>query len=130
MVYRIFFVSILARTISSCAGAVTAQPPPNVTVPALIIFGDSIMDTGNNNELVTVVKCNFPPYGVDFPGRLPTGRFSNGKIPSDMIAEALGIADQIPPYLETKKNSYDLTKGVSFASAGTGYDPQTALLAV
>ncbi|KAM0945360.1 putative triacylglycerol lipase [Dioscorea sansibarensis] len=53
--------------------------------PAVIIFGDSIMDTGNNNFLPTISKCNFPPYGKDFPGRRPTGRFSNGKVPSDLI---------------------------------------------
>jgi hypothetical protein len=59
--------------------------PPNVTVPALIAFGDSIMDTGNNNNIKTIVKCNFPPYGQDFEGGIPTGRFCNGKNPSDLI---------------------------------------------
>lgn len=59
--------------------------PPNVTIPALITFGDSIMDTGNNNYINTIVKCNFPPYGQDFVGGIPTGRFCNGKIPSDLI---------------------------------------------
>jgi len=59
--------------------------PPNVTVPAVIAFGDSIVDSGNNNDLKTVVKCNFPPYGKDFQGGVPTGRFCNGKIPSDII---------------------------------------------
>ena len=59
--------------------------PPNVTVPALIVFGDSIMDTGNNNNLKTLVKCDFPPYGKDFSAKKPTGRFGNGKVPSDML---------------------------------------------
>ena len=59
--------------------------PPNVSVPALIAFGDSIMDTGNNNNMKTLAKCNFPPYGKDFEGGIPTGRFSNGKVPSDLI---------------------------------------------
>jgi hypothetical protein len=59
--------------------------PPNVTIPALIAFGDSIMDTGNNNNIKTIVKCNFPPYGQDFKGGIPTGRFCNGKNPSDLI---------------------------------------------
>lgn len=53
--------------------------------PALIIFGDSIMDVGNNNYIKTIVKCNFPPYGRDFKQRIPTGRFSNGRVPSDML---------------------------------------------
>jgi hypothetical protein len=59
--------------------------PPNVTIPALLVFGDSIVDAGNNNDLETLVKSNFPPYGKDFEGGIPTGRFCNGKIPSDII---------------------------------------------
>lgn len=59
--------------------------PPNVTIPALIVFGDSIGDQGCNNNLTTLVKCNFSPYGKDFIGGLATGRFSNGKTPPDMI---------------------------------------------
>jgi len=59
--------------------------PGNEKIPALILFGDSIVDTGSNNQLLTAFKCNFPPYGVDFRGGQPTGRFSNGKVPSDLI---------------------------------------------
>jgi hypothetical protein len=37
--------------------------PPNVSVPAVLVFGDSIVDTGNNNNnLRTTARCNFPPY--------------------------------------------------------------------
>ncbi|KMT09559.1 hypothetical protein BVRB_6g130190 [Beta vulgaris subsp. vulgaris] len=56
-------------------------------VPALIVFGDSIVDPGNNNYIVTIARVNFPPYGRDFPGGVPTGRFSNGKVPSDLIGK-------------------------------------------
>lgn len=59
--------------------------PSNVTIPAVFAFGDSTVDTGNNNDLITLAKSNFPPYGRDFMGGLPTGRFSNGKLPSDLI---------------------------------------------
>lgn len=60
--------------------------PNNETVPAVIVFGDSIVDTGNNNYISTLVKCNFPPYGRDFAeGNHPSGRFSNGLVPSDII---------------------------------------------
>lgn len=65
--------------------AIIYKLPGNETIPALIVFGDSIVDTGSNNELITVAKCNFFPYGKDFPGGKPTGRFSNGKVPSDFI---------------------------------------------
>jgi hypothetical protein len=66
--------------------------PPNETVPAVIAFGDSIADTGNNNHLKTVVKCNFPPYGKDFQGEVPTGRFGNGKVTSDLIGSSLSLS--------------------------------------
>ncbi len=59
--------------------------PPNETIPAVLIFGDSIVDTGNNNNLITIGKCNYRPYGNDFKGQVSTGRYSNGKVPSDMI---------------------------------------------
>ena len=52
-------------------------------VPALFIFGDSVFDVGNNNQLSTIVKANFPPYGRDFNNHTPTGRFCNGKLASD-----------------------------------------------
>jgi len=61
----------------------------NATIPALIVFGDSIMDTGNNNNLPTLLKCNFPPYGKDYPGGDATGRFSDGRVPSDLIGNYL-----------------------------------------
>jgi hypothetical protein len=59
--------------------------PQNNTIPAVIVFGDSVVDTGNNNYLPTVAKVNYPPYGKDFMGGKPTGRFSNGKVPSDLL---------------------------------------------
>ncbi|XP_077231375.1 GDSL esterase/lipase At1g58525-like isoform X1 [Tasmannia lanceolata] len=95
-------------------------------VPALIVFGDSIVDPGNNNILTTLVKCNFPPYGRDFLQHKPTGRFSNGKIPSDMIASALGIKELLPAYLDPQLKPQELLTGVSFASSGAGYDNLTA----
>lgn len=58
--------------------------PNNETVPAIFVFGDSIVDPGNNNNLNTIAKGNFLPYGRDFKSG-PTGRFSNGKVPSDFI---------------------------------------------
>lgn len=49
------------------------------------------MDTGNNNDIPTLLKSNFPPYGRDFPGGIPTGRFSDGKVPSDLIGIAIEV---------------------------------------
>ena len=60
-------------------------------VPALIIFGDSVVDVGNNNNLLTLVKANFPPYGRDFESHKPTGRFCNGKLATDFTGELIYI---------------------------------------
>nr|DAD41676.1 TPA_asm: hypothetical protein HUJ06_015999 [Nelumbo nucifera] len=100
--------------------------PHNVTIPALIVFGDSIVDTGNNNNLLTAVKCNFPPYGRDFMGGIPTGRFSNGRVPSDLLVQEIGIKELLPAYLDPDLQTEDLHTGVSFASGGAGFDPLTA----
>ncbi|KAL5698058.1 hypothetical protein ACHQM5_029143 [Ranunculus cassubicifolius] len=102
--------------------------PKNVKVPALLAFGDSIIDPGNNNNLRTLVKCNFSPYGRDYDGGKPTGRFSNGKIPTDLIAKVLGIKENVPAYLDPNLKTDDLLTGVSFASGGAGYDPLTSKL--
>ncbi|KAG2400717.1 GDSL esterase/lipase [Vigna angularis] len=106
------------------------QLPPNLKVPAVLVFGDSIMDTGNNNNNThTLAKCNFPPYGRDFQGAIPTGRFGNGKVPSDLIAEELGIKDLLPAYFDPNLQPNDLLTGVCFASGGSGYDPLTSKMA-
>ncbi|KAL9330423.1 hypothetical protein ACSQ67_000033 [Phaseolus vulgaris] len=100
--------------------------PVNASIPALFSFGDSILDTGNNNNLQTFSKCNYPPYGRDFPGGIPTGRFGNGKNPTDLIASALGVKETVPAYLSSNLNSQDFITGVSFASGGSGIDDLTS----
>ncbi|KAL1299991.1 GDSL esterase/lipase At2g04570-like isoform X1 [Arachis ipaensis] len=95
-------------------------------VPAIIVFGDSSVDAGNNNYIPTVARSNFQPYGRDFLGGKPTGRFSNGRIATDFISEAFGIKPYIPAYLDPKYKISDFASGVSFASAATGYDNATS----
>lgn len=95
-------------------------------VPAVIVFGDSSVDAGNNNNILTVLKSNFPPYGRDLMGGMPTGRFSNGRIPPDFISEAFGLKPLVPAYLDPNYNISDFATGVCFASAGTGYDSATS----
>lgn len=52
---------------------------------AFFIFGDSLVDNGNNNYLATLARADAPPYGVDYPTHSPTGRFSNGFNLPDLI---------------------------------------------
>jgi hypothetical protein len=64
---------------------------PNITpkVPALFVFGDSLLDTGNNNGLLTIARASSPPYGEDMSSANGSsssgGRFSNGPITTDVI---------------------------------------------
>ncbi|MBA0550199.1 hypothetical protein Golob_021166 [Gossypium lobatum] len=91
-------------------------------VPAVFVFGDSLVDVGNNNYLpVSIVKADFPHNGIDFPTKKPTGRFSNGKNAADLLAEKLGLPSS-PPYLSLlkKANESSYINGVSFASGGAG----------
>ncbi|KAE9600573.1 putative triacylglycerol lipase [Lupinus albus] len=97
-------------------------------VPALFIFGDSVVDVGNNNNLDTIVKANFPPYGRDFKNHMSTGRFCNGKLATDYTAENLGFTSYPPAYLNLKSKGTNLLNGVNFASASSGYYSETAKL--
>ncbi|KAL1829445.1 hypothetical protein ACET3Z_007857 [Daucus carota] len=93
---------------------------------AILIFGDSLLDTGNNNFIPSFAQANHPPYGVSFPGGVATGRFSDGKLMSDFLAEALGIKQLVPPFMDPKLPPSELPTGVCFASAGAGYDDKTS----
>ncbi|KAG8364553.1 hypothetical protein BUALT_Bualt18G0009100 [Buddleja alternifolia] len=95
-------------------------------VPAIIVFGDSSVDAGNNNQVPTIARSNFEPYGRDFSGGKPTGRFCNGRIPTDFISEAFGLRPIVPAYLDPTYGILDFAVGVTFASAGTGYDNATS----
>ncbi|PHU02776.1 GDSL esterase/lipase [Capsicum chinense] len=85
-------------------------------VPALFAFGDSLIDSGNNNQLLSFAKANYFPYGIDFGG--PTGRFSNGYTVLDQIAKLLGLP-LLPPYSELF-NADKMRYGVNYASAAAG----------
>ncbi|ESR61552.1 hypothetical protein CICLE_v10018082mg [Citrus x clementina] len=94
-------------------------------VPAIITFGDSIFDAGNNhyNKNCTA-QADFPPYGSSFFHH-PTGRFTNGRTVADFISQFIGIELQ-KPYLEARiavlngsRKDYP-ANGINFASAGSG----------
>ncbi|RDX74228.1 GDSL esterase/lipase, partial [Mucuna pruriens] len=95
---------------------------------SILVFGDSTVDTGNNNYIKTLAKGNHLPYGRDFPGHIPTGRFSNGKLVPDFIASMLNLKDTVPPFLDPNLSDEELLTGVSFASGGSGFDDLTTTL--
>ncbi|KAK4368380.1 hypothetical protein RND71_012172 [Anisodus tanguticus] len=89
----------------------------------IISFGDSLADTGNlirlsrsNNHVTSAVL----PYGETFFHH-PTGRFSDGRLVIDFIAESMGFPF-LPPYAGVMKNmsssKNSIIKGVNFAVAG------------
>nr|KJB68827.1 hypothetical protein B456_011G035400 [Gossypium raimondii] len=91
-------------------------------VPCYFIFGDSLVDNGNNNELRSLARADYLPYGIDFANG-PTGRFSNGRTTVDVIAELLGFDDYIPPY--STASGRQILGGVNYASAAAGIREET-----
>ncbi|KAL6839717.1 hypothetical protein ACP4OV_030405 [Aristida adscensionis] len=123
--YWLLLLLVFVQTLFSCNTVAAGN------VSAIIVFGDSTVDTGNNNYIPTIVKANFPPYGRDYDGGIPTGRFSNGRLIVDFISEAFGLLPSVPAYLGSR-NAIDKlsTAGASFASGGSGLDDLTAKLAL
>ncbi|KAG7642563.1 GDSL lipase/esterase [Arabidopsis suecica] len=121
----IVFGLFVATLLVSCNADANATQP---LFPAILIFGDSTADTGNNNYYSQAVfKANHLPYGVDLPGHEANGRFSNGKLISDVISTKLNIKEFVPPFLQPNISDQDIVTGVCFASAGAGYDDETSL---
>ncbi|XP_038897092.1 GDSL lipase-like [Benincasa hispida] len=92
--------------------------PPSENRLAFFIFGDSFFDPGNNNFINTTedFRANFTPYGESF-FKCPTGRFSDGRLIPDFIAEYANLP-LIPAYLDPRNKLY--IHGVNFASGGGG----------
>ncbi|KAF1895250.1 hypothetical protein Lal_00043895 [Lupinus albus] len=84
---------------------------------AIFNFGDSLSDTGNllASGAHTFLAFGNPPYGKTF-FKYPTGRFSDGRLMIDFIAEAYGLP-HLPPYLNLT-NCKNAHRGVNFAVAG------------
>ncbi|KAM7501542.1 hypothetical protein LguiB_000446 [Lonicera macranthoides] len=118
----IFFTALLMDT---AIGALAPQPAAP-DYHAFFVFGDSLVDNGNNNFLFTPARADAPPYGIDYPTHLPTGRFSNGKNIPDLICEELGYEPPLP-YLSPTLTGEKLLEGANFASAGIGILPDTGI---
>ncbi|KAK2365274.1 GDSL esterase/lipase [Trifolium repens] len=92
---------------------------PQIEARAFFVFGDSLVDNGNNNYLFTSARADNYPYGIDYPTHRPTGRFSNGLNIADLISERIGSEPTLP-YLSPQLNGEALLVGANFASAGIG----------
>ncbi|CAD6338272.1 unnamed protein product [Miscanthus lutarioriparius] len=88
-------VMVLSMDVLGAAAGVFKPPP------AMYVLGDSTLDVGNNNYLpgANVPRANRRYYGIDFPGGVSTGRFSNGYNTADFIAKCIGFVSSPPSYL-------------------------------
>lgn len=71
-----------------CASAAAGGNNGGQLVNAVYVFGDSLVDVGNNDYLPAPAPRANRPYGMDLPGR-PTGRFTNGYNLADVICKCL-----------------------------------------
>ncbi|GAY56662.1 hypothetical protein CUMW_173600 [Citrus unshiu] len=96
-----------------------ASVVPQAEARAFFVFGDSLVDNGNNDYLATTARADSYPYGIDYPTHRPTGRFSNGLNIPDLISEQIGMESTLP-YLSPELTGQRLLVGANFASAGIG----------
>ncbi|RRT64545.1 hypothetical protein B296_00011008 [Ensete ventricosum] len=81
-------------------------------VKGMFVFGSSLVDNGNNNFLRnSKARADYSPYGIDFPWG-PSGRFSNGRNPVDVLGQLLMLPSLIPPFADPE------TKGRRIAHGG------------
>nr|AFK40262.1 unknown [Lotus japonicus] len=105
-----------------CFSQVQPRPPQGQQVPCFFIFGDSLVDNGNNNGILTLARANYRPYGIDFPLG-PTGRFTNGRTYVDALAQLMGFRTYIPP--SSRARGLELLRGVNYASGAAGIRQET-----
>uniref|UniRef100_A0A1D1Y394 GDSL esterase/lipase At1g06990 n=1 Tax=Anthurium amnicola TaxID=1678845 RepID=A0A1D1Y394_9ARAE len=102
---------------------------PDVKPPPMFVFGDEFNDVGNNNYFAGARRADQPPNGIDFPGGVATGRFSNGYTIMDAIAQLMGFELSPRAFLSGPLTDDDIYKGINFASAGSGILGKVRLLA-
>ncbi|KAG2708103.1 hypothetical protein I3843_05G160700 [Carya illinoinensis] len=101
-------------------------PSPTVSItkcnfPAIFNFGDSNSDTGG---LSAAFGAAPPPNGETY-FHSPAGRYSDGRLVIDFIAESLGL-----PYLSAYLDSVgsNFSHGANFATAGSTIRPQNTTI--
>eukprot|EP01018_Ginkgo_biloba_P003875 Gb_38884 [translate_table: standard] len=95
-----------------CLWALPSSAQGKCDFSAIFNFGDSNSDTGG---LVALNPPQNPPYGETFFHK-PSGRFSDGRLTIDFIAEAMGFP-YLNPYLQGAVTS-KFQNGANFAMAG------------
>ncbi|KAF8088820.1 hypothetical protein N665_0529s0017 [Sinapis alba] len=116
------FLLTLTALVEAAGRGVSSNNNKNGGLGASFIFGDSLVDAGNNNYLPTLSRANMKPNGIDFKasGGNPTGRFTNGRTIGDIVGEELGSANYAIPFLAPNATGKALLAGVNYASGGGG----------
>ncbi|XXG70598.1 hypothetical protein AAC387_Pa07g0042 [Persea americana] len=91
------------------------------------IFGDSLLDVGNNIRLPrSLARPALPWYGINFGNGMPNGRFTNGLTIADIIGDRMGVP-RPPPFLDPSVDEDVILKnGLNYASGGGGILNDTA----
>ncbi|XP_020236517.1 esterase-like [Cajanus cajan] len=112
--FHIPVVSSLVLLVLSVATTVTAAE--HCDFPAIFNLGASNSDTGGLAASLLAVP---PPYGETY-FHTPVGRFSDGRIILDFIAQSFGLP-YISPYLDSLGTNF--STGANFATAGSTIKP-------
>ncbi|KAH7566509.1 hypothetical protein ACOSP7_023024 [Xanthoceras sorbifolium] len=120
--YRVALTVVVFSIVVSLSCLAEAADDNNGSLGASFIFGDSLVDAGNNNYLPTLSKANIRPNGIDFKasGGNPTGRYTNGRTIGDIVGEELGAPNYAVPYLFPNSTGKSILYGVNYASGGGG----------
>ncbi|KAJ8640701.1 hypothetical protein MRB53_017395 [Persea americana] len=110
-----FYFSILLLTVSNPTSASSKE----CDFPAIFNFGDSISDTGGLSAMYTPVPW---PYGISY-FHMPAGRYSDGRLPIDLMANSLGL-----PFLHAYIDSIraNFSHGANFATSASTIRAQNA----
>ncbi|XP_038714205.1 GDSL esterase/lipase At3g26430-like [Tripterygium wilfordii] len=90
--------------------------------PFVVNFGDSNSDTGG----LSAAFGQAPPPNGETYFRSPAGRFSDGRLIIDFIAESLGLP-HLSAYLDSIGSNF--SHGANFATAGSTIRPQNTTIA-
>ncbi|XP_012479303.1 GDSL esterase/lipase At3g26430 [Gossypium raimondii] len=117
----IFVITIFAISFTNLASVSLVLARKPCRFPAIFNFGDSNSDTGGLSAAFGQAP---PPNGFSYFGA-PAGRYTDGRLLIDFIAESLGL-----PYLSAFLDSVgtNFSHGANFATAGSTIRPQNTTL--
>ncbi|KAL2515116.1 Cytochrome [Forsythia ovata] len=103
---RLIYNMVIFRRVSALIAIVTGEEVVQILKDFQYTWHWRPMNRHSRSNL-TVLKRNLKLYGRDFNGGKPTGRVSNGRIPTDFIFEAFEVKEIVPAYLDPAYNITD-----------------------